>query len=144
MVCDQEGILVSFFESTLMFIVVLDLLLDLLELLPFSVVQLLEHQFFDLHPGIHTYLIVDDVVVGRHGYEARCLSHELGAVLVIEVWSEDLHLVQRDVLEIGLVHRYLLVQAAETGEQMLIYALTLLPNHVALVVEIHSIVEGSA
>jgi len=82
----EEVVLVSSVQLTLVLVIVLDLLLDFLQLLPFMIIDLFEHQLLQFHPGIHTKLIVEDVLVGAHRREAGPFRHEEATILVIKAW----------------------------------------------------------
>jgi len=90
---DKEIVLISSVQLTLAFVVEFDLVLHLLQLLPFIVVYLLEQQLLQFHPGIHSNSIMEDVLIGAHSNKTRSFGHEEAAVLVIKARREALDLV---------------------------------------------------
>ena len=89
----EEVVLVGPVELALVLVVVLDLRLHLLELGPLVIVDLLQHQLLELHPGAHAELVLGDVLVAAHRDEAGALGHKEGPILVVEAGREDLDLV---------------------------------------------------
>lgn len=75
-ISDQEIVLICPVELTLALVIVLNLGLHFLKLLPLMVVNLFKQELLQLHPGIHSDLVVEDVLVGTHRYAARSFGHE--------------------------------------------------------------------
>lgn len=73
---DKEVVLVSSVEGALVFVVEPNLSLDLLELSPFVVIDLLQHELLQFHPRVHSQLVLEDVLVCAHSDEAGALGHK--------------------------------------------------------------------